>query len=168
MQSPVTCLFDLAGRVTTSEDLLDSIVGMLARFAAVSTLLFALGCVSQRTDFAGSNPALPYSKAVLFGNTLYVAGHLGLDPVTNKPPEDATDEARFMLDAFSATIARAGLTMDDLVSVQVFCSDRLLYDSFNEVYRQYFRSRFPARTFISSGVLVRGCRFEIAGTAIKL
>lgn len=72
-----------------------------------------------------------------------------------------------MLDAFSATIARAGLAMDDLVEVKVFCSDSSLYDSFNEIYLQYFRSRFPARAFITSGVLVRGCRFEISGTAIK-
>lgn len=141
--------------------------GMLAKCAVGPFLLLALGCASLRTDFASDNPALPYSKAVLSGDTLYVAGHLGVDPLTDKPPEDAADEARMMLDAFSATIARAGLTMDDLVEVQVFCSDRLLYDSFNEVYRQYFRRRFPSRSFISSGPLVRGCRFEITGTAIK-
>lgn len=141
--------------------------GMIVRCVVGAFLLLAAGCASVRTDFASDNPALPYSKAVLSGHTLYVAGHIGVDSSTGKPPKDAVDEARMMLDAFSATIARAGLTMDDLVDVQVFCSDSSLYDSFNEIYRQYFRSRFPARAFITSGVLVRGCRFEISGTAIK-
>ena len=140
---------------------------MIARCAIGSLLILSLGCANQRTDFASERPALPYSKAVLSGNTLYVAGHLGVDPATDSPPTAATDEARMMLDAFSATITRAGLAMDDLVQVQVFCSDNSLYDSFNDIYRQYFDRRLPARTFITSGTLLRGCRFEIAGTAIK-
>ncbi|MDA7936508.1 RidA family protein [bacterium] len=140
---------------------------MITRYAIGCCLLVALGCASQRTDFASDRPALPYSKAVLSGNTLYVAGHIGVDPATDNPPAAATDEARMMLDAFAATIARAGLAMDDLVEVQVFCSDNSLYNSFNDIYRLYFDRRFPARTFITSGTLVRGCRFEISGTAIK-
>lgn len=140
---------------------------MIAKCAIGSILIVALGCASQRTDFASDRPALPYSKAVLSGETLYVAGHLGIDPLTDNPPVAATDEARMMLDAFSATIARAGLAMDDLVQVQVFCSDSSLYESFNNIYRQYFDRRFPARTFITSGTLLRDCRFEISGTAIK-
>ena len=72
-----------------------------------------------------------------------------------------------MLDTFKSRIEAAGMTMDDLVVVQVFCSDVELYDTFNRIYRTYFTSEFPARAFIGSGELLRGARFEIQGIAAR-
>jgi enamine deaminase RidA (YjgF/YER057c/UK114 family) len=60
-----------------------------------------------------------------------------------------------------------GMTMDDLVTVQIFCPDLSLYDAFNEVYRTYFKDHYPARGFIGSGPLLRGGRFEVMGVAVK-
>jgi len=109
----------------------------------------------------------PYSHAVLAGDTLYVAGTTGLDPGTGRPPEDAAEEARLALDGVRAKLALADLDMDDLVSVQVFCPDSSLYDTFNAVYATYFEERFPARAFVGSGPLLWGCRFEISGIAVR-
>ncbi len=111
--------------------------------------------------------ALPFSDAVLVGNTLYVAGHLGLDPKTGQPPAGAEEEARLVMDEIKKTVAAAGMTMDDLVSVQVFCSDTSLYDTFNTVYRTYFHEPYPARAFLGSGKLLRGARYEVMGIAVK-
>lgn len=78
---------------------------------------------------------LPFSDGVLTGNTLYVAGHLGLDPETGKPPASAEQEVKFALNGIRETVEPAGMNMDDLVSVQVFCSDLSRYETFNTVYR---------------------------------
>jgi reactive intermediate/imine deaminase len=110
---------------------------------------------------------LPYSDAVLVGNTLYVAGRIGIDPETGKPPAELEKEIRLLLDGIKTTLAAADLTMDDLVSVQVFCPDLSLYDKFNEIYRTYFIKDFPARAFIGSGPLLRGGRFEAQGIAVR-
>jgi enamine deaminase RidA (YjgF/YER057c/UK114 family) len=67
--------------------------------------------------------ALPFSDAVLVGNTLYIAGHIGLDPKTGTPPASPEDEARLVMDGIKQTVEQAGLAMDDIVSVQVFCID---------------------------------------------
>lgn len=115
---------------------------------------------------AGHGP-LPFSNGVLAGNTFYMSGHIGLDPATKKPPADAEQEARLMLDAFRETLSRANLKMADLVLVQVFCSDVSLFDKFNAVYRMYFDGEFPARAFIGSGPLLFGARFEIQGIAVN-
>lgn len=72
-----------------------------------------------------------------------------------------------MLDAFGKTLLRANLTMNDLVYVQLFCSDVSLFDKFNMVYRAYFAEPFPPRAFIGSGPLLFGARFEIQGIAVK-
>jgi 2-iminobutanoate/2-iminopropanoate deaminase len=110
---------------------------------------------------------LPFSDAVLVGDTLYLAGRIGIDPETGKPPAELEKEIRFLLDGMKATLATANMTMDDLVSVQVFCPDLSLYEKFNEIYRTYFTKDFPARAFIGSGPLLRGGRFETQGIAVK-
>ena len=110
---------------------------------------------------------LPYSDAVLAGGTLYLSGRIGVDPETGRAPEDVDKEIHLLLDGVKTTLAAANLTMDDLVSVQVFCPDLALYEKFNDVYRTYFTREFPARAFIGSGPLLRGGHFEMQGIAVR-
>ena len=115
---------------------------------------------------SAARSALPFSDGVLVGNTLYVAGHLGLDK-TGKPPASAEDEATLAMDGIKETVEHGGMTMDDVVSVQVFCTDLSLYDTFNKVYRSYFHDPFPARAFVGSSALLRGAKFEVLAIAVK-
>ena len=108
---------------------------------------------------------LPFSGAVWVGNTLYVSGTLGLEG--GQVPETAEQEATNVLDNIKAVLETAGLTMDDLVTVQVFASDVGDYDAFNGVYRTYFTTEFPARAFVGSGTLLYGARFEVLGIAVR-
>ncbi len=110
---------------------------------------------------------LPFSDAVLVGNTMYLSGRLGLDPKTGKVPAEVKDELRLLLGDIKAVLAKGGMTMDNLVYVQVFCPDLSLYGAFNEAYRAHFRKDFPARAFVGSGPLLFGARFEIQAIAVK-
>lgn len=110
---------------------------------------------------------VPLSEAVMVGDTLYVSGKLGLEPETGKPPADIEKEVRLMMDNLKNTLAKAEMSMDDLVQVQVYCSDLAHYDKFNAIYGGYFKGAPPARAFVGSVGLVRGCRFEIMGIAVK-
>ena len=107
----------------------------------------------------------PFSGAVMVDDTLYLSGALGL--VDGKVPADPADEARAVLDAIKGSLEDAGMTMDDLVSVQIFCSDVSHYGAFNDVYRTYFTKEYPARAFIGSGPLLFNARFEVMATAVK-
>lgn len=107
----------------------------------------------------------PFSGAVLAGDTLYLSGTIGLDD--GKVPEDAGEEARLVMSSVRRTLEAAGMTMDDLVSIQVFCSDVRHYEAFNEVYRQFFTREYPARAFIGAGTLLFNARFEVQGIAVK-
>lgn len=109
----------------------------------------------------------PFSDAVMVGNTVYLAGRLGLDPQTGRPPTDPAAEARLLIEGFRAVLAEAGMTLNDMVSVQVFCADVALFDTWNQVYRSYFKEPFPARAFVGSGPLLFGARFEMQGIAVK-
>jgi len=113
-----------------------------------------------------SNNSPPYSGAVRVGDTLYLSGEIGLTE-DEQVPDDPKEEARLLMEQFKNRLTRAGYTMDDLVTVTIYCSDVKFYADFNEVYRQYFKENFPARAFIGAGTLLFNARFEMQGIAIK-
>jgi 2-iminobutanoate/2-iminopropanoate deaminase len=144
------------------------------------TLLFA-GMYTVRSAFSQApqvgrraislsddNPQLPFSGAILAGNTLYLSGRIGIDPKTGKPPSDIDVEIKLLLDRVKATLAQAAMSMDDLVYVQIACTDLSLYDKFNAAYRSYFTTKdLPAREFIGAGSLLRGGHFELQAIAVR-
>ena len=144
-------------------------------FATVVLIPFALSLVfgakpaqARRYINLPSRPVIaPFSNGVLVGNTLYLAGTIGFDPQTGRPPAQIEDEVHHALDNLKEVLAQAGMTMDDLVSVTVFCPDLSLYDSFNTIYKTYFKKDPPARAFVGSGQLLRGGHFEVMGVAVK-
>jgi 2-iminobutanoate/2-iminopropanoate deaminase len=139
--------------------------------AGMCLVLCLAASAADRKYIIGPKPAnataLPFSDGVLVGNTLYIAGHLGLDPKTGMPPAGAEDEAKAVMDGVKQTVESAGLTMDDIVSLQIFCTDLKQYEAFNAIYKTYFHGNYPARAFLGADKLVRGARFEVMGTAIK-
>ncbi len=141
-------------------------------FVAAMVFLFCIAAgAADRKYIVNPRPpdakALPFSDAVLVGDTLYIAGHIGLDPKTGQAPADAEQEARLVMDGIKRTVEGAGLSMDDIVSVQIFCTDLKLYDTFNAVYKTYFHGDFPARAFVGADKLLRGGRYEVMGIAVK-
>ena len=149
------------------------IIGVIS--SCLTALLFSFSVSAQKTTQrryinVDRNPALqglPFSNAVLVGDTLYLSGRIGLDPKTGKPPAEAETEARIAMDSLRATLKEAGMTMDDLVMVQVSCPEISNYPAFNAVYRTYFKKDFPARAFLGSGPLLFGGRFEVLGIAVR-
>ncbi len=117
-------------------------------------------------DSFPTRATLPFSDAVLVGNTLYVAGTVGFDK-TGKLPPSIEEEARLAMEAIKRVVESQGMTMDDLVSVQVYSTDFSLYEKFNAVYRTYFHEQFPARAFVGAASLIRGAHFELTAIAVK-
>jgi enamine deaminase RidA (YjgF/YER057c/UK114 family) len=119
-------------------------------------------------NLSDDNPQLPFSGAILAGNTLYLSGRIGVDPKTGKAPSEIDVEIKLLLDRVKATLAQTGMNMDDLVYVQIACTDLSLYDKFNVTYRSYFTTKdLPAREFIGAGSLLRGGHFELQAIAVR-
>lgn len=110
---------------------------------------------------------LPFSDAVLVGDTLYLSGRIGIDPQTGVAPSDLDREISLLLDGVRDVLAAAQMAMEDLVYVQIFCPDLSLFDHFNERYRSCFKCELPARAFLGSGPLLRNGRFELQGIAVR-
>ena len=116
----------------------------------------------------GGRPGnLPFSDGVLVGDTLFLSGRIGIDSRTMQAAADVDEEIRLLLDGIRATLAAAEMTMDELVYVQVYCTDLSLYEKFNAAYRNYFGKELPARAFLGAASLLRGARFEAQAIAMK-
>ena len=143
------------------------ILGLVVLFLCVSTL--ASEADHRKHVVLNPSPArsaFPFSDAVVVGNTLYLAGTVGFDQ-TGKLPGSVEEEARLAMEGVKRALESQGMEMDDLVSVQVYCTDFSLYEKFNGVYRTYFHEQFPARAFIGAASLIRGAHFELTGIAVK-
>lgn len=149
---------------------LTTILASVLVTAVATTLLMeeTRGATEHRyMNVPGRSDNNPYSNSVLVGDTLYLAGDIGLDPETGRPPAEIEDEVRRVMDGMKQRLEMVGMTMDDLVMVEVHCPDLSLYDEFNAIYRTYFDDHFPARAFLGSGPLLGGGHFEITGTAVR-
>lgn len=148
---------------------------LTAALLGIAALVLGHGVFSQ-TDASSKRRVInlpdkpiqaPFSNAILAGDTLYMSGSIGLDSKTGKAPDKIEDEIKILFDNYKATLAQANMTMDDIVYVQVFCSDLNYYDKFNAAYRTYFTKDFPARAFIGAGSLLRGGHFEMQAIAVR-
>jgi len=135
-----------------------------------ATLVCSLSCRSQNPP---AQPTMPtassraFSPGLKLGDTVYVSGHLGIDPSTGQPPADIGEETRNVMKSVQATLEEGGLTMDDLVYVEVYCTDLSLYGDFNKQYVTFFRKPYPARDFIGVKNLLFGAHFEVMAIARK-
>jgi reactive intermediate/imine deaminase len=150
-------------------------VPFLAAILASAAFFTAYGAFSQTGAQAKRRvfnlpdrlPQAAFSNAILVGDTLYISGNIGLDPRTGKPPEKVEEEIKILLDSYKTLLAEAGFTMDDLVYVQISCTDLSLYDKFNAMYRTYFTKDLPTREFIGAAALLRGGHFEMQAIAVR-
>lgn len=110
----------------------------------------------------------PYSQAIRVGNTLYLSGQLGMDPKTGKfAGTDFESQARRALENQKAVLTSAGFTLEDVVQCQVFVTDLNNYPKFNAIYKEYFKTNFPARAVLEVSRIPADGQIEIMMVAMR-
>jgi 2-iminobutanoate/2-iminopropanoate deaminase len=116
----------------------------------------------------GPNTGLPYSPGILIGDTLYISGHLGQDPAARRVvPGGIEAETRQIMTYIRGVLDGAGMTFEDVVSVNAYLTNLDEFPQFNEVYRTYFPKEPPARTTVGVASLNIGARVELQMVAVK-
>jgi reactive intermediate/imine deaminase len=108
-----------------------------------------------------------YSRAVVDGDTVYVAGTTGFDYATMRIDEDPLAQCHQCFRNIAAALAEAGCTLDDVVRVRYYLTDVDLFDKLAPVFGQYFARARPAATAIVCGLVDARMKLEIEVTAIK-
>ena len=126
----------------------------------------ALGAEHAKPEFMPSDdPArrdLPFSDAVRAGDLMFLSGQIGFDPGTGKVvPGGIKAEARQALTLMKDTLTRHGVSMADVVKCTVFLADIAEWPTFNEVYGEFFKKPYPARSALAASGLARNARVEV-------
>jgi 2-iminobutanoate/2-iminopropanoate deaminase len=125
------------------------IIALLAFFCAVA----AFGADKKIISPPGTKPGGNYSQGILVDGTLYISGQGGED-AAGKIPRDFDSEVKQCLDNIGEVLKAAGMSPDDVVSVQVYLGDAGKFQRMNLVYTNYFKDPRPTRTTVVVAGLV--------------
>jgi reactive intermediate/imine deaminase len=105
---------------------------------------------------------LPFSEAVRVGDTLFLSGQVGNKPGTLElVPGGIEAEARQTLENIKRTLEAHGYSMRDIVKCTVMLADISEWATFNEIYKGYFDTHYPARSAFGANGLALGARVEL-------
>jgi 2-iminobutanoate/2-iminopropanoate deaminase len=114
------------------------------------------------------NIGLPFSPGVLAGDTLYLAGHLGRDPVTSQLVAGGVEaETRQALANLGDVLETAGMGFGDVTTVTAYITSFDDFEKFNAVYREFFPQDPPARATVQVAALNGGARVELQMIAVR-
>ena len=145
---------------------------LIATIAALACAFPALAGRAHTVRFLDSGkvlPAnLPFSEAVLVGDTLYLSGQIGVTPGTLQlVPGGIREEARQTMENIRTSLEANGYAMRDVIKCTVMLADMADWAAFNEVYRGFFSGRYPARSALGANGLALGARVEVECMAAR-
>ena len=97
-----------------------------------------------------------YSQAVKVGDTVYLSGHIGLDPASMQMVEGIDAQITRVFDNLKAVAEASGGTLADIVKINIFLTDLANFGKVNEAMATYFQQPYPARAAIGVAALPRG------------
>ncbi|MDZ4169228.1 MAG: Rid family detoxifying hydrolase [Coriobacteriia bacterium] len=118
----------------------------------------------RNTHVSPNGPAAlgPYSHGAWAGDLLYLSGQTPIDPATSQlAPGGVTEQTAQVFANLKAVVTDAGLTMDDVIKVNVFLTDMADFAEMNAVYAERFTAPYPARSTVAVAGLPLGARVEI-------
>lgn len=108
----------------------------------------------------------PYSQAVIAGEMVFTSGQLGMDPETMELGATVQEQAHQACKNLIAILEEAGSCIENVVKTTVFLDDINDFVAVNEIYAQYFKEPFPARSAIEIAKLPKAAKVEIEAIAL--
>lgn len=137
------------------------------RLLAASALLALATQLHAEPEFLNSGSVLPtnlpFSEAVVVGETVYLSGQIGNMPGTLTLAEGGiAGETKQVMENIKTSLNAHGLGLENLVKCTVMLADIGEWGAFNDVYKTYFaEGRFPARAAFGANGLAVGARVEV-------
>ena len=94
-------------------------------------------------------PGLPFSKAIVYGDLVFVSGLVGRHPETGEiARDDIAGQTKQALENVLQQLELAGIDMAHVLKATIFITDMNLFAAMNEVYRNFFPADPPARSCV--------------------
>lgn len=141
--------------------------------AGVATLALAAcggsGAEKRAYDRDPALPAdLPFSSAVVVGDTIYLSGEIGRKPGSTTLVEGGvTAQTKQIFENIEGTLNRLGSDKSDIVKCTVYLGDMNDYSAMNAAYAAAFPKEKPARSTVGADGLAMGAALEIECLAVR-
>jgi 2-iminobutanoate/2-iminopropanoate deaminase len=108
----------------------------------------------------------PYSIGMIYGNLIFTAGQLGIDPDSGEIVQGGIEEeTRQALTNISNILEQAGSSLSNVLKTTVFLRDMNDFQSMNAVYSKFFTENFPARSTLQVAAVPKFAAVEIEAIA---
>ncbi len=113
----------------------------------------------------------PFSRAVLVGDHLYIAGttalsHVSGDYYDRQIPDSIEEQTRATLENIKLCVETVGATMDDIFKVVIMLKNPEDYKRMNAVRAEYFKRSPPISTCFRAEVMRPDLLVEIEAVAL--
>ncbi len=113
-------------------------------------------------------PNLPFPDGVRIDNFVILSGQIGVKPGTLAlVPGGIEPETRQTFENLRLTLEAHGMTLANIVRVQVMLADMAEWQRFNAVYLEFFPDAAPARSAFGATGLAFGARVEVEVFAVR-
>ena len=123
----------------------------------------------QRRLISGHSPFEPimgFSRAVVAGGHVYVAGTAPIPADGSPPPDDAYAQARLCLEIVRDALERAGSSLEDVVRTRVYVTDPAHFEGVARAHGEAFRDVRPANATVVTALLDPAWKVEIEVEAV--
>ena len=108
----------------------------------------------------------PYSQAIAANGFLFISGQLGVTPSGEFAGADVKSQAQRSLQNLQAILSEAGLGFENVVKTTIFLADIADFAVVNEIYAEFFKEPYPARSTVAVKTLPKGGLVEIELIAV--
>lgn len=109
----------------------------------------------------------PYSQAVRVQNMVYTSGQIPVEPLSGEVVGGGIEsQIKQVLENLKAVLAEAGTGLENVIKTTVFIKDMKDFALVNQIYGQYFKEPYPARSCVELARLPKDVLIEIEAVAI--
>jgi enamine deaminase RidA (YjgF/YER057c/UK114 family) len=123
----------------------------------------------ERRLISGHSPyeqIFGYSRAVVIGHNVYVAGTAPIPADGSPPPEGAYEQARLCFEIIGGALERAGARFEDVVRTRVFLTDAAHWEEVARAHGEVFGDIRPVNTTVVIALLDPAWKLEIDVDAV--
>jgi enamine deaminase RidA (YjgF/YER057c/UK114 family) len=123
----------------------------------------------DRRLISGHSPFEPvagFSRAVVVGSTVHVAGTAPIPADGSATPESAYEQARLCLSIIAEALGRAGASVEDVVRTRMYITDAEHWNDVSRAHGEVFGEVRPAATCVVTSLLDPAWKVEIEAEAV--
>ncbi|EGK8165662.1 RidA family protein [Campylobacter coli] len=110
----------------------------------------------------------PYSAYREANGLLFISGQLPINPASGEiESSDIKEQTAQSLKNIEAILEENGISYDQVIKTTCLLADISDFTAFNEVYAQFFKSPYPARSAFAVKDIPKGAKIEIEVIAKK-